>query len=118
MRRRDFITLLGCASAWPVAARAQQPGMPVVGFLNSGSAAEWSNLVTAFKEGMTEMGCAEGRNVGVEYRWAQGENDRLPGLAADLVRPSGGGHRCVWAATGTRRKSGNLRHSDRIHGSQ
>jgi putative ABC transport system substrate-binding protein len=59
--------------------------MPVIGFLNSGSAAEWAHLVAAFKEGLNEMGYVEGRNVAVEYRWAQGENDRLPGLAADLV---------------------------------
>jgi putative tryptophan/tyrosine transport system substrate-binding protein len=82
-----FISLLGSAAVIrPLRARAQQPGIPVVGFLNSGSAAEWAHLVAAFKEGLNELGYAEGKNVAVEYRWTQGENDRLPGLAADLVR--------------------------------
>jgi putative tryptophan/tyrosine transport system substrate-binding protein len=83
--RRDLLATLGGAAAWPVAARAQQPGMPVVGFLNSGSAAEWAHLVAAFKEGLNELGYFEGRNVTVDYRWAQGQNDRVPALAADLV---------------------------------
>jgi putative tryptophan/tyrosine transport system substrate-binding protein len=86
VRRRGFITLLGGAvAAWPLVTRAQQAQLPVIGFLNSGSPAEWAHLVTSFKEGLNEIGYVEGRNVTVEYRWAQGENERLPGLASDLV---------------------------------
>jgi putative tryptophan/tyrosine transport system substrate-binding protein len=86
MRRREFITLLGGAVAWPVATRAQQPAIPVIGFLNSGSAAEWAHLVAAFKEGLSEAGFVEGTNVAIEFRWAQGENNRLLSSATDLVR--------------------------------
>jgi len=86
MRRREFITLLGGATAWPIAVRAQQPVLPVIGFLSAGTFEKNRDYVAAFHRGLADGGFAEGRNVGVEYRWTEGQNDRLPALAADLVR--------------------------------
>jgi putative tryptophan/tyrosine transport system substrate-binding protein len=87
MRRREFITLLsGAAVAWPLAARAQQPSMPVVGFLSGRSQDEGRDDTAAFHQGLNEFAYADGRNVTVEYRWAEGRNELLPGLAADLVQ--------------------------------
>ena len=86
MRRREFIAGLGSAAAWPLAARGQQLAVPVVGFLNPGSPAEWAHLVAAFRDGLADGGYVEGRNVAIEYRWGGDRYDRLPEMAADLVR--------------------------------
>src|SRR5690348_2135205 len=96
MRRRDFIRVIAVSAAgWPLAVHAQQPTTPVVGFLNAGAAIAYAKQVTGFREGLSEAGYVEGRNVLSEYRWAEGHNDRLPAMAADLVQR----HVAVIAAT-------------------
>ena len=86
MRRREFIAGLGSAAAWPLVARAQQATMPVIGYLSTESADDTQNFTVAFLQSLKETGYVEGRNVAVEYRWAENQFDRLPALAADLVR--------------------------------
>jgi putative ABC transport system substrate-binding protein len=86
MRRREFISLLGGAAAWPLVAGAQQPALPVVGFLNSASPEGYAPMVTAFSQGLKQTGYVEGQNVAMEFRWAEGHYDLLPELAAELVR--------------------------------
>src|SRR5262245_56338694 len=104
VRRRDFITLLGGAAVWPVMARAQQPVMPVIGFLSTRASDDGARLFAGFRRGLAEYGYVESQNVTVEYRWAHGQYDRLPALATELARRpvsifvTAGGERAALAA--------------------
>src|SRR5262245_58084718 len=86
MRRREFITPLGGATAWPLAARAQQPALPVVGYLDASSFGASASRAVIFRRGLAEAGYVDGRNVTIEYRWAEGQYDRLSEIAAEFVR--------------------------------
>ena len=118
MRRRDFIkAIAGSAAAWPLSARAQQPGLPVVGFLHSTSAGPNTGAVSAFREGLKQAGYVEGQNVAIEFRWAEGHYDRLPALATDLVRERvaviaalGGTGICNCSQGGNLNNTGRVRH--------
>ena len=86
MNRRGFINVLGGAAAWPLAVRAQQPAMPVIGLMGSGSAAAQSHLTAAFLQRLRELGWTEGRNLKIEYRWGEGRNERFAEIAAEFIR--------------------------------
>src|ERR1700730_4117032 len=96
MRRREFIAGIGTMAAWPLVVRAQQPTIPVIGVLNGLSAAEWAEPIRGFQHGLGEVGFVEGRNVAIEYRWAGGEYDRIPAMAADLTKLRVAGILVAW----------------------
>ena len=120
MRRREFIAFVGStAVARPLAARAQQPAMPVIGFLSSASPGPFSPLLAAFLAALREAGYFEGSNVVIEYRWAEGQYDRLPAMAADLVRHKVAvNRRKRWQHPCPGGKGGNFDNTNRVHGTE
>jgi putative ABC transport system substrate-binding protein len=111
MQRREFITILGGAVAtWPLIARAQQTTMPIIGFLHSGSPEQNVKRLAAFRKGLGEAGFVEGKNVAIEFRWASGQNARLPELAADLINKQV----ALIVTLSSRGQSCNPDHSDRL----
>jgi len=115
IRRREFIVALGGATVWPLVAHAQQPNLPVIGFLNGGSPSTIGHVVVAFRQGLGEAGYVENRDFGIEYRWAEGQGGRLPALASELVRArvavicGGSPPGCAGG------KGGHGEHPDRFH---
>ena len=115
MKRRAFITLLGgAAAAWPLAARAQQSKMPLIGFLHIASLGTRRNQVVSFNQGLKDSGYIEGQNVAIQYRWAENQNDRLPALATDLVRQQVDVIAALSTSLGTRGQECDHNNSDRI----